>query len=259
MCRDGRAKAPRDRSISPAPFASKNQTSGKMAQSGKSPAPHKRSKVSKPPAKSRTQKTAEPSVPGNLATSSSTASGAAKLPQTSGSTPKEKKSQKKAKVSGSNAQSDTQSSYLNLPRSGSGSTLVPAANEATQQHASHPIDLTAQLRQAVGDSSRSSSGSSSSSSSESSGSESESESPSVSTADYPNSGGGVNVAPVVSAGMNMPSLQSSQPPARGIMYIHCVFAYLTMYNFVACSTSFCRLTHVASDVHVHIKKHVYIL
>ena len=196
-----------------------------MAQSGKSPAPHKRSKVSKPPTKSRTQKSSEPSVPGNLATSSSTASAAAKFPQSSGSTPKEKKSQKKAKVSGSTLQSDAQSSYLNLPKSGSGSALVPAANEAAQQHTSHPIDLTTQLRQAVGDSSRSSSGSSSSSSSGSSGSESESESPSVSTAGYPNSSGGVNVAPVVSAGINMPSLQSSQPPPRGT----CTCIYTHVY------------------------------
>ena len=222
MCRDGRAKAPRDRSVSPAPFASKNQAAGKMTH-----APHKRSKVPKPPAKSRTKKASEPGVPGNLTTSSSTASGTSKPPQTGGSTPKGKKSQKKTKISNPAPTTDTQSSYLNLPKSGS--SLIPGANEAVQ-HASHSTDLTSQLRQAAEDSSHSSSGSSSSSSSGSSGSESESESPVASTASYPNSGGGV--PPVVSAGMNMSSLQSSQPPTKGAntVFLSLEALYTYMYS-----------------------------
>lgn len=229
ICRDGRSKATRDRSVSPAPFVSKTQATGKMTQSAKSPATHNRSKVHKPPAKSGTKKAAESGGQGNMATGGSATTGiASKMPSHTGNnSSKVKKSQKRQmKIPNADVSvhPDVQSSsYLTLPAAQSktaGASTLPGSvtNELNpfNQNTNQPTDP-AQLKHILDDSSASSSGSSSSSSSGSSDSESETESPHMQTgftSGGSNLGGGV--APVVSSGMNMPSLQQPpQPPARG--------------------------------------------
>ncbi|CAI7993730.1 ELL-associated factor 1 [Geodia barretti] len=239
--RDGRPKPSRDRSISPAPFAAKNQAMGKMAGHGKSPAPsgsssssHKHSKVPKPPAKSRPKKSSEIQQQQQnsigLGTNSSASSSGSTL-KVSGSSAvgeissKPKKKQSKYANVGSTHHTDVQSSYLSIPTKTSSasapSVLVPAANEPNPYNQGSYNQATelgsGQKKLTLEDSSGSSSGSGSSSSSGSSDSESEDESPAqpsfLSTGTYPGggaSGGGVNVPPSGGGVMNMPSMQPSQ-------------------------------------------------
>lgn len=177
-CRDGRNKAPRDRSVSPAPFASKSQAAGKLVQSGK-PAAQDRSKAQKMHPKSRT-KSAKVTDSGTSSPASSGSSGASLKPpsQASGSTPRGRKSQKtEGKVSNPGLPSDMQSTPYSMPTM-SAKSSVPSApvlggNEASpfsQQFNLEPAQLKRKL-----ESSGSSSGSSSSSSSGSSDSDSEEE------------------------------------------------------------------------------------
>jgi hypothetical protein len=236
--RDGRPKPSRDRSISPAPFAAKNQAMGKMAGHGKSPAPsgssssHKHSKVSKPPAKSRPKKSSEQQQQQNSigAGANSSASSSGSTLKISGSSAGEVYSKPKKKESkyanvGSTPHTDVQqsSSYLSIPKASASapSVLVPAANESNPYNQGSNNLATelgsGQKKRTLEDSSGSSSGSGSSSSSGSSDSESEDESPAQPSfppaGAYPGvgaSGGGVNVPPSGGGVMNMPSIQPSQ-------------------------------------------------
>lgn len=238
VCRDGRPKPSRDRSISPAPFA-KNQAMSKMAAPGKSPAPsgsssssssHKHSKVSKLPAKSRPKKSSEQAGLGaagsNMKTPQVTGSGGGEV---RGSKPKKKQS--KYSNVGSTLHADMQqtSSYLSLPKASTSapSVLVPTPNEPNpyNQGGNHQGEAAGQRKRAPEESSGSSSGSGSSSSSgSSSDSESEDESPllpSFPLSGYPPGagGGGVNVPPTGAGVMSMPSMQPPQLPNRG-RHIH---------------------------------------
>ena len=219
--RDGRPKAARDRSISPAPFPSKSQA--KMAQPGKhqTSTHHKRSKVPKPPTKSSAKKASEASGSGSGTVAGG---GTGKPPSVGGSTPKVKKSQKNNPTVASTIHSDMQASpFLTLPKTTSvTSTHVQSINELAplDQLANQPTELAAQHKQMLEESSGSSSDSgSSSSSSGSSDSESEEEEEAPTFAavpsGYPGSGGGVNVTPAGAGHLNMPSLQTSQPMAKG--------------------------------------------
>lgn len=223
LCRDGRAKPPRDRSISPAPFAYQNTS--KMTPSAKSSTTQNRSKShNKPLVNSRTKKAAETGGSGNTAASGSTTSSKPSQAGSNVNIPKMKKSQKKqpkvANPGPSVQQPDAQPSPYPPPhgvQSKTNNMLGPLAKESNpfNQTSNHPSDPT-QQKSTLEDSSGSSSGSSSSSSSGSSDSESDPESPlrHAPSASLPSSGGGgVNV----SSGMNMPSFPPSQPPvpARG--------------------------------------------
>ena len=230
MYRDGRAKTTRDRSVSPAPFASKSQPIGKIPQPSKPPSAttttstHKHSKVSKPPAKSKTKRTPEPS--GTVSSNSTGNSGPTKPVQTgSKSVSKGKKSQKfHSNYPAPPSQPDVQSSsYLILPKNSS-VPAHPTSNETNpfNQSVNYPTDMAKQI---LVESSGSSSGSASSSSSDSSDSESESESPLqaslplIVNTTSGSGGGGVNVTAASMAGgasMNVPSLQTTQPNTRGI-------------------------------------------
>lgn len=221
LCRDGRAKPPRDRSISPAPFVYQNTS--KMTQSAKSSTTQNRSKShSKALVNSRTKKAAETGGSGNTAASGSTTTATASKPSQGGNNvPKMKKSQKqqpKVPNPGPSLHSDAQlSSYPTAhgvqSKTSNGNFMqgqpVKELNPFNQT-SNQPSDPT-QQKSTLEDSSGSSSGSSSSSSSGSSDSESEPESPSrhVLPPSLPSSGGGVNVT----SSMNMPSFQPSQPPA----------------------------------------------
>ena len=181
ICRDGRNKAPRDRSVSPAPFASKSQASGKLVQSGK-PAAQDRSKAQKMHPKSRTKSAKV--TDSSTSTPASSGSSAASLkphPQASGSTPRGRKSKKtEGKVSNPGLPSDMQSAPYSMPTMSAKSSVpsalpVSGGNEASSFNQQfNPTQEPAQLKQKL-ESSGSSSGSSSSSSSGSSDSDSEEE------------------------------------------------------------------------------------
>ena len=280
--RDGRPKA-RDRSISPAPFASKNQAMGKMAQTGKTPAPtaapshHKHSKkISKPPAKSRPKKSSEPA---------SVASGGTSMKQIGGSMEVSKPKKKQSKYPSPAAHSaDVQqpSTLLYLPKT-SGTVPGPPVQPTNEfnpfnQGGNNPTDAASQKKETLEDSSGSSSGSGSSSSSGSSDSESEDESPVQQPSfAFPNPGGvagvnlgggagvnpggvaGVNLGgvagvnpPASSAGvgvmnmpMNMPTMQPPQLPNRGV----CVILYNAHSAWTLWLWSFLLLYVACVNVH----------
>ena len=238
MYRDGRSKTTRDRSVSPAPFASKNQPIGKISQSNKPPSAtntsstqHKRSKVSKPPAKSKT--TQEPN-------NSTGNSGPSKPVQTgSKSVSKGKKSQKfHSNYSAPPSQLDVQSSSYSK---NSSVPAHPSETNSFNQSVNNPTTDT--TKQTFVETSGSSSGSASSSSSDSS--DSESESPLLQSAPIPlivdatsGNGAGVeaNVSTASMSGSSSVNVHSLQPTTRGIKkqlapyYVYYTYSYSSRIN-----------------------------
>ena len=187
FCRDSRNKLPRDRSISPSPFATKNQTTGKLVQSGK-PAAQDRSKPHKlhPKSRTKTNKTAEPITTTSAASISSASSAISLKPSVAaGGAPRARKGVKlEPKVAPNPAMLgvDTLSVPSSVPavtaKSNLSSTAPPQGGNDSisfQQQFTQNLEPVHPRQKLEAASSASSSGSSSSSSSGSSESESEEE------------------------------------------------------------------------------------